>query len=416
MATSTDLPVPDDTLMVAVMAMNRVVVRYHEVALKGGNRTTLVAGLTRNIMRALEGTGVDHAHRAPGRIILHLPSPEVWPQVRERLKHVFGIANFLLCERSRGSLEQVTERITERVGNLEFDSFAVRTKRCDKTFPIPSPEVSAAIGASVQARTGRPVSLSAPELEIHVEILPKELLYSLEKVAGAGGMPTASGGTVLVLLSGGIDSPVAAHRMMRRGCYCELVHFHGAPFQGRASAEKAEELARILSLWQPDSRLHLVSFGEIQRAIVARAPKRARVVLYRRMMARIAERLAAQIGAGALCTGDSLGQVASQTLPNLATVDESIGLPILRPLIAMDKEEITAQARAIGTYETSILPEEDCCSLFVPKHPSTSMTIGAARAAEADLDIGGLLERSRDHIEVLDTVPPAVTTLAAAPG
>ncbi len=383
------------------MAMNRVVVRYHEVALKKTNRVEFVAQLTRNMLRKLEGTGVVQTYRAPGRIILELPTARLWPEVRERLRYVFGIANFLLCETVAGELPELADIVADATTDRSFESFAVRTRRSDKSFPFTSPEVSAKIGAVVQQKSGKRVDLDDPELEIHVEILPRETLFSIEKVQGARGLPTDSSGTVLTLLSGGIDSPVAAHRLMQRGCRVELVHFHAVPYQNRTSLEKAIDLTTILGNWQPDSRLHTVAFGEVQKEIVAKAPRRARIVLYRRMMMRIAERLAATIGAEALVTGDSLGQVASQTLPNLAAVEEACALPVLRPLIAMDKDEITAHARRIGTYETSIRPDEDCCQLFVPKHPSTRLPLGAARGAEAPLDIEALLALALERVETI---------------
>ncbi len=382
--------------------MDRVVVRYHEVALKKTNRVEFVAQLTRNMLRTLEGTGVVRNHRAPGRIILALPATELWPVVRERLRRVFGIANFLLCENITAEIPELAEIVARQVSTTDFDSFAVRTKRCDKSFPIKSPEVSATVGAAVQAQSGKRVDLGNPDLEIHIEILPRETLYSLEKVQGAGGLPTDSSGTVLALLSGGIDSPVAAHRIMRRGCRVELLHFHAVPYQNRSGLEKAIELSEILGRWQPGSRLHAVAFGDVQKEIVAKAPRRARVILYRRMMVRIAERLATAIDATALVTGDSLGQVASQTLPNLTAVEDACGVPLLRPLIGMDKEEITAYARAIGTYETSIRPDEDCCQLYVPKHPSTRIPLGAARGAEDPLDVEALVSRA---IESIQTFP-----------
>jgi thiamine biosynthesis protein ThiI len=383
------------------MEMNRVVVRYHEVALKKTNRTDFVAQLTRNMLRQLEGTGVSQTHRAPGRIILHLSDPTTWPAVRERLRHVFGIANFLLCERFDSALPELAEHIARVAETLEFQTFAVRTKRCNKAFPIGSQEVSALIGSAVQRRSGRAVDLLDPDLEIHVEILPRETLYSLEKVPGPGGLPSDSAGTVLALLSGGIDSPVAAHRLLRRGCRVEFVHFYAAG-RGRASLEKAVELMTVLRRWQPTSRLHTVRFDDVQNEIVARAPRRARVVLYRRMMLRIAQALAASIDAEALVTGDSLGQVASQTLQNLVTIEEACGLPVLRPLIGLDKEEIVAQARQIGTYEISIQPDEDCCQIFAPKHPATRMTVGAARAAESALDVPSLIAGALSHLETIE--------------
>ena len=384
------------------MPMDRVVVRYHEVALKKTNRTEFVALLTANMLRKLEGTGVVDNHRAPGRIILELPTPEIWSEARTRLRHVFGIANFLLCERVDGDLDELSRAVVDRLADSRFESFAVRTRRSDKSFPHKSPEVSAQIGAVVKERLGKAVDLDEPDLEIHVEILPRETLYSFEKVKGAGGLPTDASGRVLALLSGGIDSPVAAHRLMQRGCRVELVHFHAVPYQNRSALEKAIELSEMLGEWQHGTRLHAVAFGDVQKEIVARAPRRARIILYRRMMMRIAERLASTIAATALVTGDSLGQVASQTLPNLAAVEDACRLTVLRPLVGMDKEEITAYARRIGTYETSIRPEEDCCQLFVPKHPSTRLPIGAARAAEEPLDIEGLVTRALERVEVFE--------------
>ncbi len=380
--------------------MNRVVVRYHEVALKGSNRGEFVGQLTRNIVRALEGTGVRQTHRAPGRIILHLTDDSAWPEVRERLRRVFGVANFLLCATASRSIAELAELVAAAAARRSFASFAVRTKRCDKTFPIHSPAVSAEIGAAVQSATGAAVDLDQPELEIHVEILPRELLYSFEKCRGPGGLPVDSDGSVLALLSGGIDSAVAAHRLMHRGCRVELIHFHAVPYQSRAGLDKAIELAGILGGWQTGTRLHTVAFGDIQKKIVATVPRRPRIVLYRRMMLRIAGRLADRLGAAALVTGDSLGQVASQTLANLTAIEEASRIPVFRPLIGMDKEEITRYARRIGTYETSILPDEDCCQLFVPKHPSTQMTATLARGAEGALDVDGLVGEAAGAIEV----------------
>jgi thiamine biosynthesis protein ThiI len=388
------------------MEMNLVVIRYHEVALKGGNRQMFVRQLVENILRALRGTGAIRAHRAPGRIILSLAPGADWPEVRRRLRRVFGIANFLLCERSEPSLEALCRRVVDVASKRGVTSFAVRTKRTDKTFPVLSPEVSRLVGRAVQERTRSRVDLGHPELEIHVEILPREILFSLEKVDGPGGLPVGSSGTALVLLSGGIDSPVAAHRMMRRGCRVEFVHFHGAPYQSRASREKALELLEVLSGWQPDARLHLVPFGPVQRQIVRCAPPRPRVVLYRRMMVRIASAIALRVGATALVTGDSLGQVASQTLPNLAVVENASALPLLRPLIGMDKQEITSHAESLGTFPISIQPDEDCCQLFVPRHPATNMTVEEAVAAEAALEIDGMVDAALRRCETVEVAFP----------
>jgi thiamine biosynthesis protein ThiI len=373
------------------MSMRYVVARYHEIVLKRGNRAQFVRQLEQNVVRLLRGTGVREVRRGPSRLIVPLGSETDWPEIRERLRRVFGLTNFLLCQRSERSIDALNDGILAAIGTQRIESFAVRTKRADKTFPVTSPEVSRLVGRAVQDHTGSRVDLDHPEVEIYVELLDRDAFFSLEKINGAGGLPLGSSGTALALLSGGIDSPVAAHRIMQRGCRLEFVHFHAVPLQSRVSQDKARELVEVLNRWQPDTRLHLVPFGAVQQEIVAQVSRPFRVVLYRRMMMRIAEAIAHQIGAAALVTGESLGQVASQTLTNLATIEDACGIPILRPLIGMDKLEITTQAERLGTYPISIQPDEDCCQLFVPRHPSTRLRIDRAHAAEEPLDIPALV-------------------------
>jgi thiamine biosynthesis protein ThiI len=291
-------------------------------------------------------------------------------------------------------LTALEERILESLGGRCFASFRVLTRRSDKRFPMTSPEVSAEVGGFLKEKSGARVDLEAAELTVTIEILPDQFLFSVEKVPGAGGLPVGTAGHVVALLSGGIDSPVAAARMMRRGCHVTFVHFHAAPYQSRASQEKARELVRRLVAYQYDARLVLVPFGEVQREIVTRVPPPPRVILYRRMMVRIAGAIAARVGAEALVTGDSLAQVASQTLRNLAVVEEAAELPLYRPLIGMDKLEVTREAERLGTLAISEEPDEDCCSLFVPKHPTTGARLEAIRAAEAPLDLGRLVDQA----------------------
>jgi thiamine biosynthesis protein ThiI len=231
------------------------------------------------------------------------------------------------------------------------------------------------------------VNLDEPELTVRVEILQTEAFYSFGKDRGPGGLPTGVSGRVAALLSGGIDSPVAAYRLMRRGCSVMLVHFHSYPFLSRASQEKVRELAELLTRYQLQTRLHMVAFGQIQRQIVLSVPPPLRVVLYRRFMVRIADRLARRWGAGALVSGEVIGQVASQTLENVAVIASATTLPILRPLVGMDKDEITAEAQRLGTYEISIVPDQDCCQLFTPRHPSTRSKLPDVEAAERTLPI-----------------------------
>lgn len=393
-----------------------VVLRYHEVALKGGNRAMFVRELAHNVVRLLEGTGVSMVRRTPGRLIVWLDDGADWPEIRQRLERAVGVANFLLCQPAPRSVDALARTIVRAVGGRAIPSFAVRTKRSDKSFSVTSPEISRIVGSAVQDATGAPVDLGNPALEIHIEVLPGEILFSLEKVAGPGGLPAGTSGTVVALLSGGIDSPVAAHRMIQRGCHLELVHFHSMPYQSRASRDKALELADVLNRWQPDLRLHFVPFGDVQRDIVVRVGQRARVVLYRRMMMRIAAAVAGRVGAEALVTGDSLGQVASQTLPNLVTIEEASPLPVLRPLIGMDKHEITSHAIRLDTFPISIQPDEDCCQLFVPRHPATRMSVDEALDAEAALDIPALMAAALERVESVERrFPPEETRAARAP-
>jgi thiamine biosynthesis protein ThiI len=359
----------------------------------------------------LEGTGVHDVRHAPGRLLVLLDPAANWEEIRSRLRRVFGVANFLLCQSAPKSIDTLTRAVVKAVGRRSMESFAVRTRRTDKNFPIPSPEVSRIVGSAVQDETGARVDLDHPAFEIHVEVLPREILFSLEKTAGPGGLPSGSSGSVVSLLSGGIDSPVASFRLMQRGCAVDLVHFHAVPYQSRASRDKALELADILNRWQPDLRLHFVPFGDVQREIVARVGRRARVVLYRRMMMRIAAQLAERIGAEALVTGESLGQVASQTLPNLVAIEQACPIPILRPLVGMDKLEITGQAERLGTFPISIQPDEDCCQLFIPRHPATRMSVEEALDAEADLDLAALAATALQGLETVELRFPAPATL-----
>jgi thiamine biosynthesis protein ThiI len=369
-----------------------VVVHYHEISLKRGNRPLFLRQLARNLARALADVGPVTVRQRPGRIVLDLdehPQPEV---VRERAQRVCGVASVALGYRTASTLAGMQGVIGRLVEGREFRSFRITARRAFKTYPMTSVELNRALGAFVLERVATRVDLEHPEVEIVVEVLPDEAFVSLDRRPGPGGLPVGSGGTVVALLSGGIDSPVAAWRMLKRGCRVVFVHFHSAPYLPATSQAKARALVERLTEWQYESRLFLVPFGEIQREVVLSVPGPARVVVYRRLMVRIAEAIARREGALALATGESLGQVASQTLENIAAIDAAAAGPVLRPLIGTDKIEIIHEARQLGTFDISIEPDADCCTLFVPKHPLTRMTAAQADATESRLDIARLVD------------------------
>ena len=363
------------------------IVHYHEVSLKRGNRPLFLRHLARNLERATSDVGPVRLRQLSGRIMLDLdrnPTPEA---VRDRLARVCGVASVALAYRVPSTVDAMKDVIAQLLEGRRFASFRITARRAFKTYPLTSVELNRELGRFVVERTGARVDLHHAELEIHVEVLPAETFVYVDRVAGPGGLPVGSAGTVAALLSGGIDSPVAAWRMIKRGCRVVFVHFHSVPYLPDISQGKAKALVEQLTEWQYASRLFLVPFGEIQREIVLSVPGPARVVIYRRMMIRIAEALAHQVGALALVTGESLGQVASQTLQNIARIDEAATMPVFRPLIGTDKIEITAEAQRLGTFEISIEPDADCCTLFTPKHPATRMSAEAIQAVEAALDI-----------------------------
>jgi thiamine biosynthesis protein ThiI len=370
--------------------MNSVLVRYHEIALKKGNRPYFIEMLRRNLRSSLSGLDLREIINLPGRLLILLGERAGREEVRQRLERVFGVANFSFVERTSADLDSLQGKILKSLNDRQFGSFRIDTRRADKNFPLTSPAINSALGAVVKERSGARVDLENAELTISVEILPHDAFFGFDKVSGAGGLPVGVSGRVVSLISGGIDSPVAAYRMMQRGCRLGFVHFHSAPYLDSTSQEKVRELVQMLTRYQFSSRLYLVPFGEIQRQIVASVLRPLRVILYRRMMMRIAEGIARKERAGALVTGESLGQVASQTLENLAVIESASHLPILRPLVGMDKQEIIDQARRIGTFDTSAIPDQDCCQLFVPRHPETKAKPAQVEEAESRLDLAAL--------------------------
>jgi thiamine biosynthesis protein ThiI len=372
--------------------MNSIVVHYKELALKGKNRPWFVKLLVRNLRAALADLRVTSIRSVMGRIEIEIESDSGWEDVRNRVRRVFGIANFSFAGRASHDFDELASAILADLGDIEPASFRVRARRSDKRFPLTSPQIEREVGGRIKEAKGWHVDLVGAALTIHLEMMPDHAFYYFGKEPGAGGLPSGTGGRVACLLSGGIDSPVAAYRMMRRGCSVLFVHFHSYPILSRASQEKVREIAALLTTYQLRSRLVLVPFGELQQQVLLAVPAELRVVVYRRLMMRIAEKLARRWRARALVTGEVIGQVASQTLENMTSIAAATTLEILRPLVGMDKDEITEQAERLGTYAISIIPDQDCCQLFTPRHPATRARREEIERAEGALPIAAMVD------------------------
>jgi thiamine biosynthesis protein ThiI len=373
---------------------------YHEIALKGGNRPWFLRQMAKNLKRALAGTGVSGIKRDSMMATFKLKSEDQWPLVKERLEHVIGVERFSRAYRVDPTIEAIQEAVPSMLEGHTPTSFRVTARRTDKRFPMTSPEINQRLGDQIQSLTGWPVDLKNPDFNLQVQTTGNDALLSTEELRGPGGMPVGVGGHVAMLLSGGIDSPVAAYQMMRRGCKVTFIHFHSFPLVEGTSKEKAGDLVELLNQYQQDSLLLMVPFAAVQQRIIVAVPPAYRVTIYRRFMLRIAQALALEQGAGALVTGDSLGQVSSQTLENMTTIGAVADqLPLFRPLLAMDKEEIIDKARPLGTYPISIIPDQDCCSLFVPKHPVTKSRIVDVERMEAELPVDELVQEALAEVE-----------------
>jgi tRNA uracil 4-sulfurtransferase len=377
-----------------------IVVHYHELWLKGRNRNFFLAKLSLALRRALDGLSVTRIGRPGDRLLIELDDAAHLPEAIERLKRVSGISSFAVAQPVERDLDAMCRAAWQEVAPEKFSSFAVRAKRSDKSFPHNVVTIERNVGGYLHDQllaAGREarVDLNHPELTCRIEIPPgpAALVYA-RRIAGTGGLPPNTGGRMLCLLSGGFDSAVAAWKMMKRGAHVTFAHFYGGGARpGESSVHVARELVRTLTPWQFTAKLFLVPFEEIQREIVHAAPETFRLLLYRRLMLRIAEQLARRDHALAIVTGDSLGQVASQTLKNMVAVSDCARLPVFRPLAGDDKIEIIDIAKRIGTHDISAEPFHDCCPVFLPKVPALHATIADLDAAEATLDLRALVRR-----------------------
>ena len=396
-------PEPGTSTFTKMVWCAEILVHYKEIAIKGRNRPWFVERLVRNIRTATLGTGVAEVRALMSRVEVRLDDEAQVDEVSRRLARVFGIANFASARRTAADLDAIIAAALEVTEGLEPQPFRVSAARADKRFPMSSPEIERRVGAAVVVARAWPVKLDPPHRRIHVEIVPGAAYVYAQREAGPGGLPVGVSGRALCLLSGGIDSPVAAWRMMRRGCPVSFVHVHGYPLTSPASIEKAQRLAGVLAHCQPHTRLLLVPFADVHRHIVAAVPPALRTLIFRRAMFRAASLLAPRLRARAMVTGEVVGQVASQTLENLAATEAAATVPVLRPLIGLDKDEIVAEAIRIGTFETSILPDEDCCQLLSPRHPATRARSDRSRSRRDGAAAGGARRgrRRRRHQRTL---------------
>ncbi|MDD5463539.1 MAG: tRNA 4-thiouridine(8) synthase ThiI [Candidatus Moranbacteria bacterium] len=390
------------------MLQEYVLCHYGEIALKGGNRNFFEAQLIENIKKQLEAfcpSNFEYVKKMSGGILIKLNEENISDQaiIKDALMHTPGIANFSFATSVSQDIETLKIFCWEMMSKEKFETFRVTTQRSNKNFPMTSEEINREVGGYIYDNLDgrKSVSMKTPDCECKIFILNEFALVSLEKIFGIGGMPVGTGNKAMAMLSGGFDSPVAAFQILRRGVQLRYAHFHSAPYPSKASIEKVVALSQELKKFGSSTRLYLIPFADVQKEIMMKTPERFRVILYRRMMIRIAEVLAKKEKCLALITGDSIGQVASQTLENILAVSEAATLPIFRPLIGMDKEDIMQKAKLIGTYDISIQPHDDCCTRLMPKKPETRAKLWEVLEAEKELDIPTLIKQTLEKTELI---------------
>jgi thiamine biosynthesis protein ThiI len=390
------------------MLQDHILCHYGEIALKGGNRNFFEAQLIANIQKQLNAfcpACFEYVKKMSGGILIKLNDKGTKNEVaiEDALMHTFGIANFSFATSVKQDIETMKTFCWEMMQKEKFETFRVTTQRSNKNFSMTSEEINREVGGYIydQLDGKKSVSMKNPDCECKIFIINEFALVSMEKIVGLGGMPVGTGNKAMALLSGGFDSPVAAWQIMKRGVQLRYAHFHSAPYTSKASIEKVITLSQELKKFGGSTRIYLIPFADVQKEIMMKTPERFRVILYRRMMMRIAEALAKKERCLALITGDSIGQVASQTLENILAVSEAATLPIFRPLIGLDKEEIMQKAKVIGTYDISIQPHDDCCTRLMPKKPETRAKLWEVLEAEKALNISELISQTLEKTELI---------------
>jgi len=384
--------------------MEYIICHYHEIALKGNNRGFFERKLVENIKNFLPKESFDFVENISGRIIVKLNKNSIKKrkEIERVLGNISGIVHFSFADNCKQDLKVVKKKSVDFLKQEKFKTFRVSTKRSNKKFEKSSQQINEEVGAFIVQEMNKKVKLKKSDVTLFIEIVQNYSFLYLEKFKGVGGLPVGVSGKGLVLISGGIDSPVAAFLAMKRGVKVSLIHFHSSPYTNQESIEKVKRIVRVLNNFQFRLKLYLCPFANIQKEILLNVPAKFRVIFYKRMMAKIAERVANTEKIETLITGESVGQVASQTLENIKVIQSVSDKLILRPLICQDKKEIIEMAKKIGTFDLSILPYQDCCTRFVPRHPATKARLKDIEVAEKELNIEELIEESVQGMELFN--------------
>ncbi|MDI3508643.1 MAG: tRNA uracil 4-sulfurtransferase [Clostridiales bacterium] len=381
-----------------------ILIRYGEIHLKGLNRPFFENTLARNIRHALAGFDNAEVLKGEGRFYVKGIEPQRIDEAIARIRKVFGIVSVSVAaevDKDMDIIKAVSVEQMKRAYKTGSKTFKVESRRSDKTFPYKSPDISREVGGYILENIdGLKVDVHTPDVVLNIEIRENAYIY-YDCIDGPGGMPVGTAGKAMLLISGGIDSPVAGYMIAKRGVELSAVHYYSFPYTSQRARDKVEDICRILSGYTGPIKIHMVPFTDIQQAIYEHCPDNQLTILTRRFMMRIAQKLARQNGCKAIVTGESIGQVASQTIDSLAVTEAAVDMLVLRPLIAFDKVEIMDAAKKIGTYETSILPYEDCCTVFLPRHPVTKPKLEAIESSEELLDIEYLEQCAIENMEIV---------------
>ncbi len=383
-----------------------IICHYDEIGVKGKNRIFFEKALERNIFNALKEEHselINNSRILSGRIVINTAKLNIKKrnEIKQILKFIPGLAYFAFGTESSTSIESINNNLLSSILGKRFNSFRITTMRSDKSYPLNSQKINEEVGAYIVSKTNKKVKLKKPGLNCFIEIVNGRAFLYFDKIKGEGGLPVGTAGKTAILMSGGIDSPVAAYYLMRRGSNPIFIHFHSLPFTSNQSVDKVKELVLKLKKFGSKGKIYLVPFAETQKQILVNCPDKLRIILYRRFMMRIAKKIATKEKCLALVTGESLGQVASQTMENMFATDSAVNFPVFRPLIGMDKKAIIEKAKEIDTYNISIQPHDDCCVRFMPKKPETRAKMPEVKLAEKSLSVQKIVSDSIKNAETI---------------